>query len=149
MKVSECMCTNVTCVKPEDSLNHVAKTMESNHIGCVPVCDANNNLCGILTDRDIVLRGVACDKNMNTTKVSDIMTTKICTCKSDDEMTNAQSQMSFNQIRRLPVCDDNNHIVGILTIGNIANNNTQIGKAQVSTMLGNICNCDGNPKNAE
>lgn len=149
MKVNECMCKNVVLVKPEDNVLKAAKIMKNNHIGCVPVCDENNCICGILTDRDIVLRAVANDKNVNTTKISDIMTTDIYTCFQDEEITNAQSKMAFNQIRRLPVCDANNHVVGILTIGNLANSNTQIGKTQFSTMVGNICNCEGNAKNAE
>lgn len=149
MKVNECMCKNVTCAKPEDTISDIAKTMETNHIGCIPVCDNNNCICGIITDRDIVLRAVANDKDLKTTKVSDIMTTNPCTCTQDEEITNAQSKMAFNQIRRLPVCDTNNHVIGILTIGNLANNNTEVGKAQFSTTFGNICNCEGNIKNAE
>ena len=149
MKVQECMCNKVACVTPQDTISNVAKVMQSNHIGCVPVCDEQKQLCGIITDRDIVLRAVACDKDINNTMASEIMTTNLCTCKQDDEMTNAQSQMEFNQVRRLPVCDNQNRVVGMLTLGNLANNNTQIGKNQVATTLGNICNCQGQAKNAE
>ena len=149
MKVQECMCNKVACVTPQDTVSNVAKVMQSNHIGCVPVCDEQKQLCGIITDRDIVLRAVACDKDINNTMASEIMTTDLCTCKQDDEMTNAQSQMEFNQVRRLPVCDNQNRVVGMLTLGNLANNNTQIGKNQVATTLGNICNCQGQAKNAE
>lgn len=149
MKVKECMCTKVACVTPQDSISNVAKVMQSNHIGCVPVCDNQKQLCGIITDRDIVLRVVACDKDVNNTMASEIMTTDICTCTQDDEMTNAQSQMEFNQIRRLPVCDNQNRVIGMLTLGNLANNNAQIGKNQVATTLGNICNCEGQAKNAQ
>ncbi|MBR3002344.1 MAG: CBS domain-containing protein [Clostridia bacterium] len=147
MKVKECMCTKVACVTPGDSISNVAKVMQSNHIGCVPVCDQQQQLCGIITDRDIVLRVVACQKDINQTMASDIMTTQICTCKQDDEMTNAQSQMEINQIRRLPVCDNQNRVVGMLTLGNLANNNQQIGQQQVANTLGNICNCQGQAKN--
>lgn len=149
MKVQECMCGKVACVTPQDTISNVAKVMQANHIGCVPVCNEQKQICGIITDRDIVLRAVACDKDMNNTMASEIMTTDLCTCKQDDEMTNAQSQMEFNQIRRLPVCDNQNRVVGMLTLGNLANNNTQIGKNQVATTLGNICNCQGQAKNAE
>ena len=72
MKVNECMCNDVCCVKPEDNVENVAKVMCNNHIGCVPVCDSNNCICGILTDRDIILRAIACDKDVKSTKVSDI-----------------------------------------------------------------------------
>ena len=149
MKVNECMCNNVWLVKPEETIANVAKLMCSNHIGCVPVCDTNNCICGILTDRDIILRAIACDKDVKNTKVSDIMTTNVCTCKKDDEVTNAESKMANNQIRRLPVCDDNNHVIGILTLGNLANHDNELGKAEVCTTIGNICNCNGQIKNAE
>ena len=47
MKVKDCMCNDVCCVKPETKINEVAKIMSQNHIGCVPVCDQNNCICGI------------------------------------------------------------------------------------------------------
>ena len=62
MKVKDCMCENVWCVKPETKINEIAKLMMENHVGCIPVCDNNNCICGILTDRDIILRTVACNK---------------------------------------------------------------------------------------
>lgn len=147
MKVKECMCKKVACVTPQDTISNVAKVMQSNQIGCVPVCDAQQQLCGIITDRDIVLRVVACNKDTNQTMASDIMTTQIWTCKQDDDMTQAQTQMEANQIRRLPVCDNQNKVIGMLTLGNLANNKNQLGQQQVATTLGNICNCQGQPKN--
>ena len=148
MKVKECMCTDVCCVKPDANLSEVAKLMNEKHVGCIPVCDENNSLCGIVTDRDILLRAVACNKDTKTCKVSDIMTSNVCTCKEDDEMTNAESKMSENQIRRLPVCDTNNKVIGILTLGDLTQNNAELGKEEFCTTIENICDCDGN-KNAE
>jgi CBS domain-containing protein len=147
MKVKECMCNNVYSVKPDANLNEVAKIMSNNHIGCVPVCDENNSVCGIVTDRDILLRAVACDKDTKNCLVSDIMTCDVCTCTEDDDMTNAESKMSQNQIRRLPVCDKNNKIVGILTLGNLAQNDRELGKQEVCNTIEGICNC--NEKNAD
>lgn len=148
MKVKECMCNDVCCVKPETKIYEIAKLMSENHIGCIPVCDENNSICGIVTDRDILLRCVACNKDTNETPVSDIMTCNVCTCKENDDITNAESKMGQNQIRRLPVCDDNNKVVGILTLGDLAQNNGAIGKQEVCTTLENICNSQEN-KNAE
>ena len=148
MKVKECMCTDVCCVKPETKVNQVAKLMAENHIGSIPVCNTNNTVCGIVTDRDILLRLVACNKDATTTPISEIMTCNVCTCKEDDEMTNAQSKMGENQIRRLPVCDTENKVIGILTLGDIALNTNALGNAEVCTTFENICNCDSN-KNAE
>lgn len=148
MKVKECMCNDVCCVKPDTNLNQVAKLMNERHVGCIPVCDDNNCICGIVTDRDILLRAVACEKDTQSCQVSDIMTCNVCTCKEDDDMTNAESKMSQNQIRRLPVCDQNNHVVGILTLGDLTQNDRELGKEQVCTTIENICDCKGN-KNAE
>ena len=147
MKVKDCMCEDVCCVRPETKIQEVAKLMNQHHIGCVPVCDDNNCICGIVTDRDIILRCVACNKDTNQTLVSDIMTCNVTTCKQDDEMTNAQTKMEQKQIRRLPVCDSNNQVVGILTLGDLANFDTQLGKQQVCTTFENICNCEGQIKN--
>ncbi len=148
MKVKDCMCNDVCCVKPETNLNEVAKLMSQNHVGCIPVCDDNNAICGIVTDRDILLRAVACEKDTKSCPVSDVMTTNICTCTEDEEMTNAQSKMAQNQIRRLPVCDTNNQVVGILTLGDLAQNDREIGKQEVSATIKGICDCNGQ-KNAE
>ena len=121
--------------------------MNENHIGCVPVCDTNNCICGIVTDRDIILRTVACDKDVCNTKTSDIMTTNVCTCKEDEEITNAESKMTQNKIRRLPVCDSNNKVIGILTMGDLAQNDREIGKQEVCTTISDICDCNTNKNN--
>lgn len=147
MKVKDCMCQNVCCVKPETKINEVAKLMSEHHIGCIPVCDNNNCICGILTDRDILLRTVACNKDANTTTASDIMSTDVCTCKQEDDMVNAENKMSNYQIRRLPVCDENNCVIGILTMGDLAQNDIQLGKQEVCTTIENICNCHGGKNN--
>ena len=139
MKVKDCMCNDVCCVKPETNLKEVAKIMSQNHIGCLPVCDNNNSICGIVTDRDLVLRCIACDKDINSTPVSDIMSCNVCTCKETDDITNAQSKMGQKQIRRLPVCDNNNKIVRILTLGGLAKNDSEVGKEEVCITLEDIC----------
>ena len=142
MKVKDCMCDDVCCVKPNAKVQEVAKLMAQNHIGCVPVCDNNDCICGIVTDRDVLLRCVACDKDIHQTPVSDIMSCNVYTCQENDEMSNAESKMGQQQIRRLPVCDNQNRIVGILTIGDIAQNNQQLGRNQVCTTFENICGCN-------
>lgn len=147
MKVKDCMCQDVYCVKPETKINEIAKMMCEKHIGCIPVCDNNNCICGILTDRDILLRTVACNKDINNTTANDIMSTNVCTCKEDDEMSNAESKMGNNKIRRLPVCDEKNHVIGILTLGDLAHNDIQLGTQQICNTLTNICDCNTNKNN--
>ena len=148
MKVKECMCNNVIWVKPDTKLIEVAKLMQQNHIGCVPVCDENNYICGIVTDRDILLRSICAGKDPSYTNTSDVMSSNVCTCTQEDEITKVEDLMSQNKIRRLPVCDDNNKIVGILTLGNLTENDNKIGKENLCTTISNICDCHTD-KNAE
>ncbi len=147
MKVQDCMCQDICCIKPETNIGEAAKLMSEHHVGCLPVCDNNNSICGIVTDRDLVLRCIACDKDVKQTPISDIMTCDVSTCKKTDDITNAESKMGQKQIRRLPVCDDNNRVVGMLTLGDLANNDNKIGKEQVCDTLENICDCEGKQNN--
>lgn len=146
MKVKDCMQKNVFYLAPENTAFDCAKKMEEYHIGCIPVCDSNKKIVGIVTDRDITLRTVACSKDAKLTPISEIMTTKVCYCLDTDEVNSVENTMSNEQIRRLPVVNTNNEIVGIITLKDLcANenlNNTSIGQT-----LENICNCD--KKNAE
>lgn len=149
MKVKDCMSSAVCCAKSDEKLNEVARLMQDNHTGCIPVCDNNNCLVGLVTDRDVVLRAVACNKAINQIPVSEIMTCNVCTCKEDDEISEVQIQMSTNQIRRVPVCDENNHVIGIVTMGDLANQSSTLGKDTVCNTIEGICNCKSQSKNAE
>lgn len=145
MKVKDCMCNKVYCVTPTNTIKDCAKLMSDNHVGCIPVCDNANNVVGLVTDRDVILRSIACDKDVNSTPVSDIMTCKVCCCTPDTDIEQAEKIMSENQIRRLPVIE-NNKIVGIITLGDLAANQNVDTKSVYNT-LENICGCD--EKNAE
>lgn len=145
MKVSRCMCKNICQVTPETNIKEVAKLMQENKVGCIPVCN-DNKICGIVTDRDLVLRGMACGKNIDTTKVSDIMTCNPCTCKEDDDIEKAEDLMAENQIKRIPVCDNNNNIVGMLSIGNLFQNHEDLDEDELCYTL--ECICKNSNKNA-
>lgn len=146
MKIKDCMECNVYYLKPENTVQECAKMMSDNHIGCVPVCDSEDNIVGLVTDRDIILRSIAWDKDVKTTPISEIMTTKVCCCNKDVEIKEAQELMSQNQIRRLPIVDDDNKIIGILTLGDLAKSDN-VNNKEVSDTLETICKCDH--KNAE
>lgn len=146
MKVKDCMCGEVWCAKPDTKINEVAKLMEKNHIGCVPICDQNNCLVGMITDRDIALRTVACGKDAKNTTASEIMSCNVCCCNENDDVCDAEKKMSTNQVRRIPVVD-NNKVIGILTLGDLANYNEEIGSEQICDTLENICECGGQAKN--
>lgn len=145
MKVRECMSLDVCCCKPEDAISDVAKKMNEHHVGSMPVCDANKNVVGIITDRDITLRCVACDKDVKSTPISEIMTTSVCCCECNEDVQDATKLMSDMQVRRIPVLEDNK-IVGILTLGDLAHSKN-ISAKEVSDTVENICKCHGNCKN--
>lgn len=147
MKVDECMCQDVCFVKPDCKVYDAARIMNENHIGCIPVCDDNKYIVGLITDRDIVLRAVACDKDYKNTPVSDIMTKNVCTCGCKEDIYQAQKTMSQNQIRRIPVVNEQNKMVGILTMGDLANHWQEIGDKEFTSTLENICDCKGSIKN--
>lgn len=144
MKVRECMCNSVTTVTPETTVSEVAKLMMSNHIGCIPVCDQNKNVLGLVTDRDLILRSIACEKDIKCTPVKDIMTTKIYNVAPDAEVTEASKIMCDCQIKRVPVVE-NDVLVGIITLGDLANKTPETA----SKTIQGICRCGQNCKNAE
>lgn len=145
MKVKECMCNEVVFVKPDCDTEECAKLMCENHIGCIPVCDESKKVVGLVTDRDILLRTIGCGKEFKHTPVSEIMTCKVDCCSPETDVKDAEKVMAQNQIRRIPVIE-NNKIVGILTLGDLAKNKN-VNTDGVSITLENICGCD--KKNAE
>ena len=147
MKVKECMCNKVFTCSPSTTVYDAAKIMQTSHIGCIPVCDTENCMVGIITDRDIVLRCIANDKDAKQTPISEIMTTNIWTCTPEDEMTTAQDKMGEEKIRRLPVVDNQGKIVGILSFGDLAINDMEIGQEEVCDTIN--CICAEEDKNAD
>ena len=138
MKVKEFMTKDIIWAKPNDSVSTIAKLMNDNHIGSVPICDDDENIVGIITDRDIILRSIAWDKDIKTTIVTDIMTTDVTTVSPDTDLWDANKLMADYQIRRLPVVDDNK-IVGMLSIGDIYRSSKSDSKEVGHTME---CICD-------
>ncbi len=144
MKVKECMCSNVTCVNPNATVSDVAKIMMNNHVGCVPVCDQSKNVVGLVTDRDLILRSIACDKDVKTTPISEIMTTKVYNVSPDAEVSEASKIMCDCQVKRIPVVE-NDTLVGIITLGDLANKTPE----ELSNTVQGICKCGEHQKNAE
>jgi CBS domain-containing protein len=119
MKVSEIMANYVQNVGWEDSLTTVARIMKDHDIGCVTV-GTGNKLDGILTDRDIVCRGLAIGAPLDCVTAADVMTPDPVTCRVDDTINQAVFIMKKHRIRRLPVVDDDNHLAGIVSLGDIS-----------------------------
>ena len=121
MKVKEIMTKDVAYIKPETTVTDAAKLMQQHNVGSIPVCD-RTGVVGMVTDRDIVVRNVITGTDPQTTPVSNIMTTKVATVTSDTDVNTLSDIMSKNQIRRIPVVD-NNMLVGIVALGDLATDN--------------------------
>ena len=116
--VSDIMNTDVEVISPEATLQEAAQSMRDGDFGVLPVGD-KDNLIGIITDRDIVVRAVAEGMDIDT-PVRDAMSEQIVFANEDDSLEDAARLMSEHQIRRLPVVDENHHLVGIVSLGDFA-----------------------------
>lgn len=118
MKVSEAMTPDVQVANPGQSIRDVAKLMAECDTGFVPVGD-NDKLVGMITDRDIAVRGVAAGKGPDT-PVSDVMTDDVKYCYEDEDLDQVAKNMGEIKVRRLPVMNRDKRLVGILTLGDLA-----------------------------
>lgn len=145
MKVKDCMCNSVCSCTPDTTICDCAKQMRDNHVGCISVCNQNNEILGIVTDRDLILRCVACDKDPKTTKINDVMTNDICCCTPTDDIENVESKMDKLHIRRVPVVEGKK-VIGMVTIGDLVKS-PDMNKKGVYLTIENICN--NSTENAE
>lgn len=122
MQVAEAMTRNVRMTNPEQSIAEAAKLMAESDIGVLPVQE-NDRLVGMITDRDIVVRGVAQGKT-NETKVREVMSAEVKYCFEDDDLDDVARNMADLQVRRLPVLNRDKRLTGIVALGDIATNKT-------------------------
>ncbi|OGB22036.1 MAG: CBS domain-containing protein [Burkholderiales bacterium RIFCSPLOWO2_02_FULL_57_36] len=118
-QISEIMTRDVRCVAPSDSLQRAAKTMDELNVGALPVWDGQN-LIGMVTDRDITIRGVADGKQADSTPVSEVMSKDVQCCFEDEQIDDVMGKMANSQIRRVPVMDRQNRLVGMVSLGDLA-----------------------------
>lgn len=122
MKCNEVMTVNPSCCLVTDTVHRAAQLMKSEDVGPIPILDdlENRQLAGVVTDRDIVLNLVAKDLDPNTTRVSEIMTTDVVTCRVDDDANEAIRLMEKHQVRRIPIVNDNGQLAGIVSQADVA-----------------------------
>lgn len=118
MNVADIMTSYVVTCDPEETLAEAAQKMESRDIGCCPVVE-QDILVGVLTDRDIAVRSVAKGLDPNSRQVRDIMTLDIVTAEPSMSCEDACRLMSENQLRRLPVVE-NDRLIGIVSLADLA-----------------------------
>ena len=118
MKVSEVMTRDVQTVRPDQPVQEAASFMLSADAGSIPVSDGGR-LVGMITDRDIAVRGVAKGYGPDT-PVRELMTDEIICVREDDDVDDVASKMSQAQVRRLPVIDEREQLCGIVSLGDLS-----------------------------
>ena len=118
MKVSEVMTREVQTVQPDQPVQEAANFMLSAEAGSIPVTEGER-LIGMITDRDIAVRGVAKGFGPDT-PVRELMTDELITARIDDDVQDVASRMSEAQVRRLPVVDQDERLCGIVSLGDLA-----------------------------
>ncbi|MBK5260486.1 MAG: CBS domain-containing protein [Thermoanaerobaculia bacterium] len=125
--IREVMTANPRTVTDKDKVIDAARIMRDQDTGVVPVVNGKK-IIGMVTDRDIVVRAVADGKNLSDVSVNDVMTRKVQTVKEDTPVSEVMNLMSREQIRRVPVVNASDELVGIVSIGDLATHTNQDGK---------------------
>ncbi len=119
MKVVEVMHHGVAWAGPDAPIAALAKRMSDADVGCLPIVD-DGKLVGIVTDRDLVLRTFALDRDPGLLTAHDVMTRDVVHSRFDDDAEDAVRKMESKAIRRLPVLDAENRLVGMVSLGDIS-----------------------------
>ena len=122
MKCSDVMTQDPVCCLPDDTARHAATLMKDRDVGPIPVIqdDGSRRLVGIVTDRDLVVKLLAEGRDAKTELVAAVMTRDPVTCRPDDDLDQAVRLMGDRQVRRLPVVDRDQRLVGIISQADVA-----------------------------
>lgn len=125
MNVKDIMTRDVEVIHPDDPLQEAARRMRDRDIGFLPVCDGDR-LVGVVTDRDLILRGLAEGTDPSTSIGRGLMTSPVVYCFDDQDVKEATKLMEDHQIRRVAVLSrENKRLVGVISLGDIARNSTK------------------------
>jgi CBS domain-containing protein len=121
-KCQDVMTQNPVCCLPEDAVAYAAHLMETENIGSIPVIEdrQSEKLVGIVTDRDLALKIVGNGHDVKSTKVKEVMTRQLVTCRPGDDVQKALDAMAKHQLRRIPVVDSDTRIIGIIAQADVA-----------------------------
>lgn len=118
MKVRDIMTKSVASISPDATIRDAAQIMQQHNVGSVPVVDTTG-LVGIVTDRDIVVRNIAAGQDPSSTLVKNVMTSHVMTASPEEDVQAISKKMSSQQIRRVPVVENQN-LIGMVSLGDIA-----------------------------
>ena len=129
-QIRDVMTANPECVSETGSLRDVARIMKDRDTGVVPVVNGKK-IVGLITDRDIIVRGLAEGKNMESASVSELMTKQVRTVRDDASVNDALELMNSAEVRRVAVVNSNDELVGIVSLGDISvksDKDSKVGK---------------------
>lgn len=115
---------------PTDQLSHAAQLMWENDCGCVVVVDHLDRVVGIVTDRDVCMGAYTQGKSLGEIPVSSVCATDVVTCRPEDTVDDVQRLMINHQVRRLPVVEEDGHLVGVLSLSDLAQHADFVTTAQ-------------------
>src|SRR5690349_1332073 len=133
-RVAEVMTRGVRYMAPHDTLQLAAQAMDELNVGAIPVCEGER-VVGLVTDRDIVVRGIAQGQSVEHTALRDVMSAPVRCCHEDDSVSEVTELMGSVQLRRVPVLDRDGRLVGMLSLGDVA---AKAGPQQASGALSDI-----------
>lgn len=131
MKVKDVMHKGALCVESTTPVREIAKRMKEEDVGAIPV-EADGQLVGMVTDRDITCRALGNTGDIGRMTARDVMTRNVICCSPEDDIAAVIGLMEKKQIRRLPVTDSHNAMLGMLSLGDIAH---KVGKAVSGEIL--------------
>jgi CBS domain-containing protein len=134
MKVSECMSRDVRVASPAWSIREAARAMKEIDAGFLPVGE-RDRLIGMVTDRDIAIRAVAEGRGPDT-EVRDVMSGEVIYCFEDEDLDAVATLMSDHRIRRLPVLSRDKRLVGVVSLGDLAQSPEEDGRRGAATLGG-------------
>jgi CBS domain-containing protein len=120
MQVANVMSRDVQTVRPDDTLRNAAAMMRNADVGVLPVAESDR-LVGMLTDRDVAVRGMAQGKGPDA-KVREVMSAEVKYCFEDEDIAHVAANLAELQVRRLPVMNREKRLVGIISLGDLATN---------------------------
>lgn len=144
MKVQTCMNPDARSIQVEESLQNAARIMWESDCGALPVLNAANQVIGMLTDRDIAMAGFIQGLPLQDIRIKDVMSKSLISVGPDQDLTQAEHLMQTNQLRRLPVVNNKKHLVGFLSLNDIAtaykrDSVQQVKANEVADTLASIC----------
>ena len=131
--VAEVMTRDVKTLGPQDTIAAAAKLMADHGVGAIPVCEGGK-IVAMVTDRDLVVRGIALGHDSRTTPLTQVMSGDVRSVESDADVSAVFEQMSDKQIRRMPVVNSEKKLVGIVSLGDLAVKDGSDSKAVAASL---------------